>query len=870
MEVRLDAFSSADYDVKDWLNQQFATIDVASTFEPARPQAHSPEKSNVERSSGNSARHTSESMTQRLTTQLHILATNSQQGNDRIKARFRHQAAQITRDISALAKLISGTQRYMLELSAEIEAQKPTARAVERLVHIDTARQRLQRSVAALDHLRSYTDLPQKINGLLESGDLAQAWRLVDSIEEDAGRRDGQQHVLEKGSGSAGAETEAGVAAIGIGLGSKEVEHYKKRVTAAAMGQLEKAIREHNAEAMATVSKLLASHGHGSRVEQAFVDIRADAGLEKLRPAVRNVASGGDIGDLLGLVVDLIAQERAFVDATETQASAGLLTEQLLTVYIEALQPSIVARVAELQSAANYRRTGEDSGANNDEATSDVLGLYQTIARFYGNVSETLSMQGGLSVGGSMPDAESMLAQPIPRSLQLLFDPFVQYMRGGLVDQHVSAIREGSLGRLARAADPASSDDEAFAREAPGRILEVFFDVDRALSQVFEFVPASALHSAIARIAELVAEVAGLVAGRLDTVADRCGIPPSVLSDPQVPAPPQLSSDAIYQPLANEEKVEAVSGIVGVSVASRLFEQCATALSASVVRRSQELLELLRLRYLPGEGVSSATEDYTTAVRLGALMESCTTAAEMHAVVDRLANTTADGGAPGIEVIGDSLSMLGRRISSAVVFALAAPFSAPLARMPELGAWHSKRESISSMNIQVPLFSFSPSEEAVDIGEKMHILLPELEQVEAMDQQEMRGAQLGAEELQSVFTYVAAWHPDADPHVLVDTQAPPMQGMLSLVLAVVLRSIARQICAIKPPLSPSGRGQLAADVDYIASVVSSFASPPCHEFDAVQQCLVCDNDPRSGSEADAEADAEAVMQIRAKMHALIP
>ncbi|KAJ1795688.1 hypothetical protein LPJ59_004200, partial [Coemansia sp. RSA 2399] len=168
MEVRLDAFSSPDYDVKDWLNQQFATIDVASTFESARPLTPSPEKSNVERSGGDSVRHTSESMTQRLTTQLHILATNSQQGNDRIKARFRHQAAQITRDISALAKLISDTQRHMLELSAEIEVQRPTARAVERLVHIDTARQRLQRSVAALDHLRSYTDLPQKINGLLE------------------------------------------------------------------------------------------------------------------------------------------------------------------------------------------------------------------------------------------------------------------------------------------------------------------------------------------------------------------------------------------------------------------------------------------------------------------------------------------------------------------------------------------------------------------------------------------------------------------------------------------------------------------------------------------------------------------------------
>ncbi|KAJ1665753.1 hypothetical protein IW140_003269 [Coemansia sp. RSA 1813] len=867
MEVRLDAFSSPDYDVKEWLNQQFVSIDATAAFEPALPQMPTPEKpdpdqnSSTDKGSSDRGRNVSESMTQRLTTQLHILATNAQQGNDRIKARFRHQAAQISRDIAALAKLIGETQKHMAELSTEIEAQKPTTHAVERLVHIDTARQRLQRSVAALDHLRSYTDLPQKINSFLENGDLAQVWRLIDSIEEDVARRGSLQHGLEKGSGGAGVEVDV----TSIGLDADEIEKYKKRVTAAAMDRLEKAIRDHDAEELSFVGKLLASHGHGNRIERTFIDIRADTGLEKLRPAMRSAQSGSNIGDLLGLVADLVAQDRMFIDSTEIQVSAGLLVEQLLADYIEALQPSVVARMAELQKRASSPGADGDSGANNGEPTSAILDLYQTLVRFYSDIAETLSTQGSLSVGGSMPDSAKVLAQPIPRSLRLLFDPFVQYMRSGLPDQHVAAIRSGSLDRLTRIADPASSDDNTFAREAPERILEVFLDVDRALSRVFAFVPASALYAAVASVTGLVTEVAGLIAGRLDAIASRCGIPLLEFAEHAVLAFPQLSSGAIFRPLASEEKLEAVLGIVGVSVSSRLFDQCATALSTSMARRLEELIELLRLRYPSDEGMSSTTEDAITTVRLGALMESCTTVAEMHTIVSRL--ETAAGKAPGIETIGDALSMLGRRTASAVVFALAAPFSAPLARIPGLGAWHSERESRSSMNIQVPLFSYSPSEEAVDIGEKMHILLPELEQVESMDHQEMRGAQLGAEELQPVFVYVAAWLLGAGSQEIADTQVPPIQSMLSLVLAVVLRCISSQICAIKPPLSASGREQLVADVDYIASVVSSFASPPCQEFDTVQRCLVRDSDPVSASVAEAESDSAA--QTRAKMQALL-
>ncbi|KAJ2689285.1 Golgi transport complex subunit 7 [Coemansia sp. RSA 1285] len=860
MEVRLDAFSSTDFNVKEWLNQQFASLDAAEAFGTGGTlQAQTQKQQNA-----------SESITQRLTTQLHILATNAQQGSDRIKARFRHQAAQITRDIAALARLIGDTQKHMAGLTAEIEAQQPAARAVENLVHIGTARHRLQRSVAALDHLRSYTDLPQKINTLIEDGDLAQAWRLVDSIEVDADGRG------ERRKGSAGPESDA--SAIGLSE-TADIEQYKERVAKAAMDRLEKAVREQNAETASELGRLLASHSHGSKVEQVLVKIRADSGMERLQPALDSLASDGDIGDILELVADLVEQDRVFIDAADEQASAAVLTEQLLTVYVEAMHPTIVAKVDGFQKkTTNSSSDDENETGSDDMASAAVLDLYQALVRFYSGIAETLRAQGGLSVGASMLDAETVLLQPVPRSLQLVFEPFVQFMRSGLADCHVEAIRTGSLRRLARVADLGLSSGEIFTREAPECILEVFLDVDRAISRTFTFVPPSALPAAVSGVAGLVSDVARIIAGRLDAIANRCGIPALAFADPTALVLPLASSSAIRQPLASEDKLMTVSAIVGVSIASRLFDQCATALLSSIARRWEELVGVLERRYLSGEG---ATEDNATTMQLGALMEVCTTPAEMVAMASRLVKAT-EKEPPGIGTISDALSMVGRRTASAVVYTLAAPFSAPLVRIPQLRAWHSERESVSSMNIHVPLFSCSPSEEAVDIGEKMHILLPELEQVEAIDQQALRVAHMGGEEdeLQSLFAHIITWLPSTAglQEGLVDALAPPIQNMLSLVLAVVLRCICRQICSIEPPLSASGHEQLLADIDYIASVVASFTSPSCQEFDVVRRCLLRSSDSEqetSVNEAEAEAEAgldaesEAAVQTRKKMKALL-
>ncbi|KAJ1812208.1 hypothetical protein LPJ56_003963 [Coemansia sp. RSA 2599] len=63
-----------------------------------------------------------------------------------------------------------------------------------------------------------------------------------------------------------------------------------------------------------------------------------------------------------------------------------------------------------------------------------------------------------------------------------------------------------------------------------------------------------------------------------------------------------------------------------------------------------------------------------------------------------------------------------------------------------------------------------------------------------------------------------------------------IQPMLSLVLGVVSRNIAKQLCAIEPkPLSEGGKQQLVADVDYIASVVQSFANAASPEFSLIRR-----------------------------------
>ncbi|KAJ2252039.1 hypothetical protein GGH98_003120, partial [Coemansia sp. RSA 454] len=154
MEVSLEEFGTLDFDVKAWLNRQFAaqTNDDSAATDDARAQ--------------------------RLVTQLHFLATNAQQNSDRIKARFRHQAAQIGRDIAGLGKAVSATQAQLVGLTQAVDRQAASAPTMATVVELGTAQRQLARTVEALGLQRSYTDLPQKVDGLVEARDFGRAWAL--------------------------------------------------------------------------------------------------------------------------------------------------------------------------------------------------------------------------------------------------------------------------------------------------------------------------------------------------------------------------------------------------------------------------------------------------------------------------------------------------------------------------------------------------------------------------------------------------------------------------------------------------------------------------------------------------------------------
>ncbi|KAI9501208.1 hypothetical protein BX070DRAFT_247881 [Coemansia spiralis] len=913
MDVRLDEFSSSQFDVKGWLNQQFASLDMDAAFDVSSALAQKTAAiDNTGGSNNKSAnRLGTESMTQRLTTQLHFLATNSQQGSDRIKARFRHQAAQIVRDIAALTKLIQHTHQRISELSLQINAQNATTRVVERVVEIGTVRHQLQRSVSALDYLRSYTNLPQKINALLASGDLTQAWELVDSIASAtiASDNPGQQQQTEEGMGPSASAAE---------LDPNDINNYKEQIRLAAMEKLSISISNHDAEATTAISKLLALHGYGNKVEPVFVELRAKLGLKKLKTATTEAASNMDnktIDGLLSLVVDLISQERAFIDATDLQASATSLLEQLLELYFEALQPCITAKIAELQYASSNPDSDDSAGDMTDVAP--VIDFYQMLVSYYSEVAEMLNSS-NLSVGNSSSNSNDILSRPIPRSLCLLFEPFVRYMRSTLVELQINSIRKGSLLRLKEVADAESEQIEAFVRESSELILEVFVEVDQALSRAFAFVPTSFLNAAISQIVTLVDEVAILITDKLTKIADRTGIPSTAFNDYSLLPLSQSSggfgkqktvasaesgtlfNGVIYQPLASEEKLDAVTDIVGVSILSRLFSQCTTALSNSIIKQWGEQAELLSHRYSTTNSGISTEKDESISLLLGALMESCATAAEMEEITARIGYIAEPS---GVSAIVASLATLSRSTASALILAMSSPFCAPLLRIPELSVWHSNRESKSSMNILVPQFSCSPSEEAVEIGEKMHILLPELEQVEAMDIQSIRGIQLDTQ-LETLFAYVLTWlAKDRRATAIVDDkggtevgknsnhssfgeydeQTLPIQHILSLVLDVILQNIARQVCKIEPPLSDTGHEQLAADVDYIASVVSSFTTLSCAEFEEIRQSLVRGSSNNTSATASGNVEptitsneqptrtteSEDIAKIRDKMQALL-
>ncbi|KAJ1945386.1 hypothetical protein GGF37_001725 [Kickxella alabastrina] len=855
MEVRLDAFSASDFDIKQWLNQQFASL--ASNAQP--PAGNTDQKAQEQQQ---------DNLIQKLTTQLHLLASNTQQSSDRIKARFRHQNSQIMRDIMALGKLVQETQASISTLTDTLNSQSVAAQAVEKIAQINTVRQQLERSEQALEYLRCYTDLPQKISAFIDSGELAQAWGLVDSVDQSA-------LAQTKGEGSS------------VGISAEDARKFEEQIETAVIGRLEQAIAAHDAENMAEAARLLQAHGRSDTVQSAFLRIRSEAGAKQLRPVVAkcqaNQASTFDTA--LQLVTELVAQERSFVEAAGMPQDAAVLLETLLASYIELLQPAIQLKVDDIYS----------SNADNEPAdcssSACVADLYQNLSAFYADLSEALSFS-TLSVGDdSALETAALASKPIPQSLSLLFAPFVPHM-ALLASTEAAHIRRGSLARL-RQLEPDYERIEAYVRDASMALLGVFVDIENALERVFAFVPASKLSGAISEIAAVVVDISTHFSTMIRNIAEQAGIPLAALDvfgnlagfspgrGGKEKGKESAGSKAIYQTLANADKLETVSSVVGVSLLSRIFDQYASALSVSIAKQWDDFLATLARQ--PGFATSPASVSVTeqaaspSRLLLSAFMESCATIADMRAIVISpllAADAPPPHAMQSVEGAGTGLSHI---TCSMVFFLLTSAFRLPLARIPTLSVWRAERQSKSSMNIEVPLFSCSPSEEAVDIGEKMHVLLPELEQIEVMDSQYTRSVDLeGA--VSTLYPYVVACLQDGgSDHVDVESGEMSIQPMLSLVLKTVLQSFVSQICSIgMPPLSDSGRQQLAADMDYIASVVLSFTNSTLPEFNVVRRCVwQCTNaddadmPPDLLGQEDTEKNGDKLRRVCEKMQALL-
>ncbi|KAI7829950.1 hypothetical protein BX661DRAFT_180795 [Kickxella alabastrina] len=767
-----------------------------------------------------------------------LLASNTQQSSDRIKARFRHQNSQIMRDIMALGKLVQETQASISTLTDTLNSQSVAAQAVEKIAQINTVRQQLERSEQALEYLRCYTDLPQKISAFIDSGELAQAWGLVDSVDQSA-------LAQTKGEGSS------------VGISAEDARKFEEQIETAVIGRLEQAIVAHDTENMAEAARLLQAHGRSDTVQSAFLRIRSEAGAKQLRPVVAkcqaNQASTFDTA---------LQLERSFVEAAGMPQDAAVLLETLLASYIELLQPAIQLKVDDIYS----------SNADNEPAdcssSACVADLYQNLSAFYADLSEALSFS-TLSVGDdSALETAALASKPIPQSLSLLFAPFVPHM-ALLASTEAAHIRRGSLARL-RQLEPDYERIEAYVRDASMALLGVFVDIENALERVFAFVPASKLSGAISEIAAVVVDISTHFSTMIRNIAEQAGIPLAALDvfgnlagfSPGRGGK-RREKKAIYQTLANADKLETVSSVVGVSLLSRIFDQYASALSVSIAKQWDDFLATLARQ--PGFATSPASVSVTeqaaspSRLLLSAFMESCATIADMRAIVISpllAADAPPPHAMQSVEGAGTGLSHI---TCSMVFFLLTSAFRLPLARIPTLSVWRAERQSKSSMNIEVPLFSCSPSEEAVDIGEKMHVLLPELEQIEVMDSQYTRSVDLEG----------AVPHYGGSDHVDVESGEMSIQPMLSLLVS--------QICSIgMPPLSDSGRQQLAADMDYIASVVLSFTNSTLPEFNVVRRCVwQCTNaddadmPPDLLGQEDTEKNGDKLRRVCEKMQALL-
>ncbi|KAJ2489655.1 hypothetical protein IWW37_003793 [Coemansia sp. RSA 2050] len=818
MEIRLDSFSAPSFDVKAWVNEQLAELDGTSAFD---------DESSV------TGKQSADTLTQRLTTQLHFLATNAQQGNDRIKARFRHQATQLTRDISALTRLVQETQESISEFSATVDARAQSARAVQRIVDIDVVRTQLERTVVALDNMRSYSNLPQKIAALVDSGELSQAWDLVDGVERVGGSKEGS-------------------ASVNIDV----IKGFREQLTLATTQRLSEAATAHKAEHMVEAARLLAAHGHSDTIRTTYLKQRLEIGAGVVQSAIAEHVNANDGGlhGVLNVVSDLLSQERAFVEAAGMQSPESLL-EAVFEGLLELVVPTLRSVVRNSQQVVVAAADGE----------SDILStidIYRLVTAFYADILNVLDLC-SLSVGDSTAEKPALLVRPVPKSLKMLLGPFIPCM-DRVSKAEFARIHSAGLARL-KGTDLDYSRTEPFIREASQAMREIFVDIEQAVEQMLGVLPVSMAEGVAASVAGLVDDISAWLVDKMSSIAEHAGVSLSELKDYTQLVPPKGRKApkakfecAVYQALSAGPKLESVSSVIGVSVLTRLLEQFVAALSESMAKHWSKALALATSLNTPARLLVSVC------------MESCNTPAELVEKVSQVAVSPEELPLAVAQRLNEAVCRVSRVTASMSFFMLTSAFRPPLSRIAMLGVWHEQRTSKSSMNVEVPQFSCSPSEEAVDIGEKMHILLPELEQIDMMDTQFVRGAEL-EDVVPPLYSSMLTWlrvDTDLQTKQHQQVEAESMMPVLCLVLEVVLQNMARQLCLIKAPLSGHGKLQLVADVEYVASVVSSFtALSSSVEFEEVVMALKPDSDTQDDV-ASSNTSAEA-LAVRAKMRALL-
>ncbi|KAJ2452728.1 hypothetical protein EV183_002707 [Coemansia sp. RSA 2336] len=684
MEIK--DFAAESFDVNDWVNAQFKDVDDIGADKRA----------------------------QRLATQLQILATAAQQNSERVKARMRHQAAQMSRDVAALAKLVRAAQTHASILTQAVDAQAAGMPAIARIAEAGASVRKADRIAAALDAQQQLETLPQRVEELVAAQKLTLAWDAVDA---------------------------AGSASVAVEC----LEQIRK----ATVAEVARAAAAGDAGAAADAVRALADHGYADAAESEVLRVRVDVGTKQLQE-LESLSVQPDIREVLHQAAAAIAADREFVTAAGVSAA---VLPRLVEQYVHAVQPAVERSAADAQRRSDTQAAAE---------------LLSALNAFSGTTS---------TVAG--PDATSPLLAAAAGGIS------------GLGIAEASRIRDGSLQQLQQVAYK-TGHASAFVRVAVPALEATFVDVAAALGRVTALAPAAGSADAVASVTTVIQDMVEFVQVGVTGLARRAGIDASDLAkaaDLAATIRGDMSGIA-FQPITDERKPD----IVACAAAYAL-------LSALIAERAHVVLKQARVQW--DQYAQESTGQAEDTVKLA----QDTVAPQALSDVEAAANDAR------------------RTAAAAVLFMMTAVFRAPLAR--EVQAINASGDS-DTQQVLVQ-FSSAPSENVVDLGERMHMLLPELEQAESLYMQLSRGVEQAPV---SLYSDVA--------HYFGSEGEDPLPAMLTLVLSAVQRALVAYVSRLEPPLSAQSLGQLRADVEYVASVAAAFESALDPRFAELQSWLHAD------------------------------